>query len=221
MMNKKLLVTIVTLAITASTALPAFAAPQQQTSEVPVVGKVGRWQDGNTDIENPSKPGSGGQGETGEVQKPSNVTDINVTIPTSMTFDVVTNTTDSEPVFASANYTVTNNGQDSINMTGTYNVTNPGGIELVDSDSIIAKGGDSKIQLGLSLNADGTTFIDNVKNSAASSSPKTLAAKTSTQLNFNSNAQGMADIKKEALKGTFANDTKTTTGDLVLTFSTN
>ncbi|WP_283696787.1 hypothetical protein [Clostridium perfringens] len=78
-----------------ATATPVFAAPQDtKTSNVPVTGKVGLWQDGNTDPSNPDKPGSGGQGEDNEINKPDEVTDINVTVPASMTFNVVTNTKD-------------------------------------------------------------------------------------------------------------------------------
>ncbi|MDU7439608.1 MAG: hypothetical protein E7L05_03320 [Clostridium sp.] len=103
-MKRKLISTVAALAMTASMSMPVFAAQTNdtQTSDVPVVGNIGRWKDGKTDINNPKDPKSGDEGENGEVQKPNNLTDINVTVPTSMTFDVVTNTQNSEPAFASA-----------------------------------------------------------------------------------------------------------------------
>ncbi|XZL83928.1 NPCBM/NEW2 domain-containing protein (plasmid) [Clostridium perfringens] len=189
-----------------------------QTSDVPVVGNIGRWKDGKTDINNPKDPKSGDEGENGEVQKPNNLTDINVTVPTSMTFDVVTNTQNSEPAFASAKYSVINNGIKNINVKGEYSVTDAGNIELVDTAAVVAKAGDGKIELGLSLNADGTPFIENVKDKAMSNLI-TLNAMQSTELEFTSDAKGMSDIKEEALAGAFKDQAKVTQGNLVLTFT--
>ena len=218
-MKRKLLSTVVALSMTASMTMPVFAAAQDtQNSQVPVVGQIGRWKDGNTNITNPTDPNSGSQGENGEVQKPSNVTDINVTVPTSMTFDVVTNTNDSNPAFASADYTVTNNGATKVTMAGQYNVTKAGDITLVDTDQVVAKAGDGKIELGLSLNADGTPFIGNVTNGASSTATKELGSKASTTLKFDSTAKGMSDVKQEALAGAFKDQAKVTQGNLVLTF---
>lgn len=220
-MKRKLLSTVVALSMTASMTMPVFAAGQNDTqnSEVPVVGQIGRWKDGNTNITDPSNPNSGSQGENGEVNKPANVTDINVTVPTSMTFDVVTNTEDSNPTFASADYTVTNNGKTTISMQGQYNVTNAGDITLVNSDQVVAKAGDNKIELGLSLNADGTPFIGNVTNGASSTAAKELNAGAATTLKFDSTSQGMSDVKQEALAGAFKDQAKVTQGNLVLTFT--
>ncbi|MCX0367365.1 NPCBM/NEW2 domain-containing protein [Clostridium perfringens] len=189
-----------------------------QTSDVPVVGNIGRWKDGKTDINNPKDPKSGDEGENSEVTKPKNLTDINVTVPTSMTFDVVTNTQNSEPAFASAKYPVINNGIKNINVKGEYSVTDAGNIELVDTAAVVAKAGDGKIELGLSLNADGTPFIENVKDKAMSTLI-TLNAMQSTELEFTSDAKGMADVKEEALAGAFKDQAKVTQGNLVLTFT--
>lgn len=227
MINKKILSTIAALSMTASMTMPVFAAPisNTQNSEVPVVGNIGRWKDNNTNITNPTAPDSGSKGENGEVQEPNNLTDINVTVPTSMTFDVVTNTIDSNPVLASGAYQVTNNGLANVNMSGNYNVTTPGGIDLVDINSVDANAHDSKIQLGLNLNYGSDTnntnkvFIENIKEGATSTQKVELNSQASTTLKFASTDKGLSDIKQEALAGTFANQTKVTQGNLVLTFS--
>ena len=220
-MKRKLISTVAALAMTASMSMPVFAAQTNdtQTSDVPVVGNIGRWKDTNTNIKNPTNPDSGSKGENGEVQKPNNLTDINVTVPTSMTFDVVTNTKDSNPEFASADYMVTNNGATKVTMAGQYNVIKDGDITLVDTDRVVAKASDGKIELGLSLNADGTPFIGNVTNGASSTVNKELVSKASTTLRFNSTVKGMSDIKEEALAGAFKDQAKVTQGNLVLTFT--
>ena len=212
-MKRKLLSTVVALSMTASMTMPVFAAQNSQTSKVPVVGNVGRWIEG---------PG-GGEGEGGEVTPPPTLTDINVTIPTSMTFNVVTNTSDSNPALATAAYKVTNNGAKAVDMTGQYDVTNAGDITLVDINQVQAKGNDGKIELGLSLNTGDSNnvtnpFIANVKNGATSGQAVEINNSSSTYLKFDSNEKGMSDVKAEAQAGTFAKDTKTTTGNLVLTF---
>ncbi|XZM35291.1 hypothetical protein ACSXAY_17760 (plasmid) [Clostridium perfringens] len=223
-MKRKLLSTVIAFAMTASITMPVFAAQNTQDATIPVTGKVGRWQSGPTDPNNPGGPGSGGQGQDGEINPPSNITDINVTVPTSMTFNVVTNTSNSNPELVTAEYTVTNNGAKAITMSGQYDVTNAGDITLVDTSAITSKGGDGKIELGLSLNsgttgAVNTPFIENVTNGASSGQAVDINNGDSTYLKFDSTAQGMSDVKAEALKGTFKNVTKTTTGNLVLTFS--
>ena len=235
-MKRKLISTVAALAMTASMSMPVFAATQQgqggapsappqqansntQNSEVPVVGNIGRWKNGNTDINNPNNPNSGSQGEHTEVQKPGNVTDINVTVPTSMTFDVVTNTTDNNPVLASGEYTITNNGTKPVTMEGTYTGGNTGDITLVNIADVTAKSQDNKIELGLSLDTTtGTKFISNVKN-GAQSSPIDIANGSNTILKFNSTDKGMSDVKQEAFDGTFKNEKKVTTGTLTLTFT--
>lgn len=221
-MKRKLLTTVVALSMTASMTMPVFAATNanNQTSDVPVVGNIGRWKDGNTDIINPTDPDSGSEGENGEIDKPDNLTDINVTVPTSMTFDVVTNTKDANPVFASADYTVTNNGATDITMEGKYNVTNDGNITLVETSAVTAKGGDGKINLGLSLKADDKSFIENVKGGAVSNNSVNVTKQGGlTKLKFSSDSKGMSDIKQEALAGTFKDQAKVTQGNLVLTFT--
>lgn len=216
-MKRKLLSTVVALSMTASMTMPVFAASQnKQTSEVPVIGKVGRWNSGTT---LPDGSG-GGNGENNEVTTPGNITDINVTIPTSMTFNVVTNTTDSDPDFVTAEYKVTNNGEKAVNMSGQYDVKNAGDIDLVDQVTVNTT--DSKVQLALSLNsgntgAVNTPFIDHVKNGSKSSNNVNIGNGQSTYLKFNSDDAGMADAKAEAKVGKLQN-TKTTTGNLVLTF---
>lgn len=217
-MKRKLLSTVVALSMTASMTMPVFAAAQNgQTSEVPVVGKIGRW---NPDPTNPDGTG-GGAGQDGEHITPNNpTTDINVTIPTSMTFNVVTNTQTSNPELATADYTVTNNGA-AVNMSGKYDVTADGGITLVDSVDTV-KGGDGIVQLALGLNAGDKEFIAHVTNGAKSddSAPVALDANNgSTVLRFTADDAGMADIKAEAAKGTFKDSDKTTKGNLVLTFA--
>ena len=194
-----------------------------QTSDVPVVGNIGRWKDANTNIKNPTNPDSGSKGENGEVIAPSNLSDINVTVPTSMTFDVVTNTNDSEPAFASAAYTVTNNGTNNITVAGKYEVKSTGDINLVDKANVDPSG-NGIINLSLDLNYGDVTpnqaFITNVKNGAMSTNSISLDGNQNTKLEFTSDAEGMADVKQEALKGTFANSNKVTTGNLILTFAT-
>ncbi|XZI52955.1 hypothetical protein ACSXD3_16690 (plasmid) [Clostridium perfringens] len=210
-----------------ATATPVFAAPQDtKTSNVPVTGKVGLWQDGNTDPSNPDKPGSGGQGEDNEINKPDEVTDINVTVPASMTFNVVTNTKDGNPVFASGAYNVTNNGSTKLTMQGEFTGGNSGEIQLVDKASVTpAK--DGVIKLAISLNeADGkdassvtTPFIEEVKNGARSNEID-LNATSSKTLKFASTQQGMTDVAKEASDGgALVNTTKSTQGTLTLTFA--
>ncbi|MDH2472695.1 NPCBM/NEW2 domain-containing protein [Clostridium perfringens] len=194
-----------------------------QTSDVPVVGNIGRWKDANTNIKNPTNPDSGSKGENGEVIAPSNLSDINVTVPTSMTFDVVTNTNDSEPAFASAAYTVTNNRTNNITVAGKYEVKSTGDINLVDKANVDPSG-NGIINLSLDLNYGDVTpnqaFITNVKNGAMSTNSISLDGNQNTKLEFTSDAEGMADVKQEALKGTFANSNKVTTGNLILTFAT-
>ena len=227
-MKRKLISTVAALAMTASMSMPVFAATpaNTQTSDVPVVGNIGRWKDSNTNIKDPTNTNSGSKGENGEVNTPDNLTDINVTVPTSMTFDVVTNTKDNNPVLASGAYQVTNNGQASVNMTGQYKVTADGGIDLVNVNSVTADGHDNKVELGLNLDygndADNANreFIGNIKNMATSTAPITLTTNQSTTLKFSSNEQGMSDVKQENLAGTFKDQTKVTQGDLVLTFTT-
>ncbi len=219
-MKRKLLSTVVALSMTASMTMPVFAATQNdQTTEVPVIGKVGRWQPGITDPTDPNKPG--GEGENGEVKPPANITDINVTVPTSMTFNVVTNTTDTEPAFATAEYTITNNGAKPVSMTGQYNVTQAGDVTLVATDAI-STNADGAIQLGLSLNSGDagavtTPFIANVTDGATSGQAVEINDAGSKCLKFDSTAAGMSDVKAEAKAGNLK-DTKTTTGNLVLTF---
>ncbi|EPB8220824.1 NPCBM/NEW2 domain-containing protein [Clostridium perfringens] len=194
-----------------------------QTSDVPVVGNIGRWKDANTNIKNPTNPDSGSKDENGEVIAPSNLSDINVTVPTSMTFDVVTNTNDSEPAFASAAYTVTNNRTNNITVAGKYEVKSTGDINLVDKANVDPSG-NGIINLSLDLNYGDVTpnqsFITNVKNGAMSTNSISLDGNQNTKLEFTSDAEGMADVKQEALKGTFANSNKVTTGNLILTFAT-
>lgn len=221
-MKRKLLSTVVALSITASMTMPVFAATQDtQTSKVPVVGKIGRWQAGTTNPTNPNN--TGGSGEHNEVNPPQNLTDINVTVPTSMTFDVITNTTDSNPELVTAEYKVTNNGGKAITMSGQYNVVDAGDITLVNSDQVTSKANDGAIQLGLSLNtgdtgAVNTPFIANVTNGSKSGQAVNINNGDSTYLKFASTEQGMSDVKAEAQSGAFKDAAKTTTGNLVLTF---
>lgn len=215
-----------TILVTISS-MPTIAFAQEannQTLEIPVVGQIGRWKDSNTDITNPSNPDSGSEGENGEVNKPSDLTNINVTVPTSMTFDVVVNTTNSNPVLASGEYTVTNNGDNAVEMSAEYNVIDEGGINLVDNSLVNAKG-DEKIELSLDLcyktsNESYNKFIENVKNRQSSIKPVNINNNESINLKFSSDEKGLSDIKQEAMKGTFAKKNKITTGNLVLTFKT-
>ena len=149
--------------------------------------------------------------------------DISVSVPTSMTFDVITNTIDGNPILASAEYQITNKSNFDVNVSGVYEESYTGDIKLVDSVNKNNK--DDLIELSLNLdygeNKDNINeiFINNVKNLSKSYGDITIKNNNSIYLKFSSDELGMSDIKQEAMKGTFANSKKITKGKLILTFS--
>ncbi len=142
------------------------------------------------------------------------VSTIKVDLPTSMTFNVVTNTIDSEPVFATADHTINNRGKKPVNITPSYTVTSPSKIDLVESinDSEIAMDDNVKIAVklkNLSTNEDILSVVNGKTGTQFS-----VGAESNVQLRFEPGTNGMADAKKEQLS-----DTKTTAGKMTFTIS--
>lgn len=220
-MKRKLMSGLLTVVIATTAVVPAFAA-EEQSSSVPLIGKIGRW-DGNPT--NPDDPNGGGGGggpvdptdpTNPVVPKPDNVTDINVTIPTAMTFSVVTNTTDKEPALASATYKIVNNGTDNLklNVSSTVGDSN---ISFKDSDASVVAKKDGKIDLALKMslrNQAGTGEEAYVKTGDLISNFNIVGTE-SYFINFEKpSTKAFSDVKIEQL-----NDTKTTTGSFVLKFT--
>lgn len=221
-MKKKLLSSVIALSMTASMAMPVFAAgADTKTSEIPVVGNVGNWKAGDTNTDNPNDQNSGFGGDADNpITPPTNITDISVSVPSSMTFDIVTNTTNSNPELKSADYKVTNNGTTTVKMSGTYNndASFNNTFNLVDLANV-NKAADNNVNVAINLTANGTSFIDNIKDSETSSSDVTINAGDTTKLTFAAPDGGLADVKAEADKGYFKDHTLKSKGNLVLTFS--
>ncbi|EJT6665639.1 leucine-rich repeat domain-containing protein [Clostridium perfringens] len=147
------------------------------------------------------------------------VSTIKVDLPTSMTFDVVTNTIDPKtgrlkPTFATADYTIKNRGKKPVTIIPSYSVTEQGGVDLVEniSDSDISKNNDVKIAVklkNLSTNQDIMSVINN-----STGTQFTVGAESNTQLRFEPGTNGMADVEKEQLS-----DTKSTLGKITFTIT--
>lgn len=131
---------------------------------------------------------------------------IKVQLPTSMTFDVVTNTIDPQtnslkPTFATADYTVQNNGKKPVTITPSYSVITQGGVDLVESinESDIARDNDVKIAVklkNLSTNKEIMSVVPNAKGT-----PFNIDKGASIKLRFEPGVNGMADAEKEQLSG--------------------
>lgn len=222
MISKKIISLVAALSITASMAMPVFATEQNtQNSNVPVVGKVGRWNGSTTNPDNPTGGGGGGE-KPGEIPQPPNVSSINVSVPTSMTFNIVTNTTNGEPNCASGTYEIKNNGNVPVNVTGTYTDTSNDGITLVKN--VTPNVNDGQLQLALKLKSGtdteniNTDFMDIVNNEKSSQALQ-IERGGKKLLKFVADKAGMADIAKAADQGDFATTAKTMSGKLVLTFN--
>ncbi|WP_447410498.1 leucine-rich repeat domain-containing protein [Clostridium perfringens] len=147
------------------------------------------------------------------------VSTIKVDLPTSMTFDVVTNTIDPKtgrlkPTFSTADYTIKNRGKKPVTIIPSYSVTEQGGVNLVKniSDSDISKNNDVKIAVklkNLSTNQDIMSVINN-----SIGIQFTVGAESNTQLRFEPGTNGMADVEKEQLS-----DTKSTLGKITFTIT--
>lgn len=147
------------------------------------------------------------------------VSTIKVDLPTSMTFDVVTNTIDTKtgrlkPTFATADYTIKNRGKKPVTITPSYSVTEQGGVDLVEniSDSDISKNNDVKIAVklkNLSTNNDIMSVVNGKKGTTFN-----IGAEKSIQLRFEPGVNGMADAEKEQLS-----DTKSTLGKITFTIT--
>ncbi|XZL83985.1 leucine-rich repeat domain-containing protein (plasmid) [Clostridium perfringens] len=147
------------------------------------------------------------------------VSTIKVDLPTSMTFDVVTNTIDTKtgrlkPTFATADYTIKNRGKKPVTIIPSYSVTEQGGVDLVEniSDSDISKNNDVKIAVklkNLSTNNDIMSVVNGKKGTTFN-----IDAEKSIQLRFEPGVNGMADAEKEQLS-----DTKSTLGKITFTIT--
>lgn len=175
---------------------------------------------GGTNITSPIEPNSGSQGE---VTKPNDLTDINVTIPSSMTFDVITNTDNNKPVLVSGVYNIQNNNNNTaVAVTGSYSVTDSGNINLVDKSAVNDNKSYGKVNLALNLkygtNETDQMFFENFKSGAISTNSINLNPGDSTKLKFTSDDEGMKDVKHEAEKGTFKDSKMAINGYFTLTF---
>ncbi|EDT14801.1 leucine-rich repeat domain-containing protein [Clostridium perfringens] len=142
------------------------------------------------------------------------VSTIKVDLPTSMTFNVVTNTVDSEPIFATADYTINNRGKKPVSITPSYTVTSPGGIDLVESISKKDISRDDNIKIAvklkdLSTNEDILSVVNGKTGTQFS-----VEAESNIKLRLEPGTNGMADAKKEQLS-----DTKTTSGKMTFIIS--
>ncbi len=142
------------------------------------------------------------------------VSTINVDLPTSRTFNVVTNTVDSEPVFATVDYTINNRGKKPVNITPSYKVTTLGGVDLVESISKKDIVKDNNVKIAVKLrditnNKDIMSVVNDAKGTAF-----TVGEESDTLLRFEPGTNGMTDAKKEQLS-----DTKTTSGKMTFTIS--
>ncbi|MDZ4994758.1 hypothetical protein GNF80_17655 [Clostridium perfringens] len=157
---------------------------------------------------------------SGDITLPvEHVSMIKVDLPTSMTFNVVTNTVNPvtnhlEPTFVTSDYTIKNRGKNPVTITPSYSVTSQGGVDLVDSIDAndIAKDNNVKLAVklkNLSTNKDIMSVVNN-----STGTPFTVGEKSDTNLRFEPVTNGMADVAKEQLS-----DTKTTTGKITFTIS--
>lgn len=218
-MKRKLISGLLTVAIVTTSVLPAFAA-DEQTSDIPVVGKIGIWNGSPTDPTDPNSGGGGGLPDPTDptnppINPPEGVTDINVTIPTAMTFNIVTNTKDKNPALASATYQIKNNASSDLKLDISSSVGDSV-VEFKDSVDGITKKRDGKIQLalGMSIN-DGTNGTDMVVKNGDILSQYSIAGSKTYSVTFTKPGAGaFDDVKLEQLA-----DTKTTNGTFTLKFT--
>ncbi|EGT3601632.1 leucine-rich repeat domain-containing protein [Clostridium perfringens] len=144
---------------------------------------------------------------------------IKVELPTSMTFNVVTNTVNPltnylEPTFITSDYTIKNKGNRPVTITPSYSVTDQGGVDLIEnlSDNDILKDNNVKLSVKLKLLSTNKYIMSVVNNSTGTSF--NLEPYSSTKLRFEPGENGMADIEKEQLR-----DTQITKGKITFTIS--
>lgn len=144
---------------------------------------------------------------------------IKVDLPTSMTFDIVTNTINPEthylePTFATANYSINNRGKKPVNITPSYLVTLQDGVDLVESIRTSDIATDNNLKIAIKLKELSTNNqIMSVVNKAVGTQ-FIVESKSNTKLTFEPGKNGIADVAKEQLS-----ETKTTTGKIIFTIS--
>ncbi|WWU66668.1 leucine-rich repeat domain-containing protein (plasmid) [Clostridium baratii] len=164
--------------------------------------------------------GSFNIGFSAEITVPvEHVSSIKVDLPTSMTFDIVTNTVDPatnklKATFATSDYTINNKGRKRVNIIPSYSVTSQGGINLVKSinNSDISKDNNIKIAINLRNISTNKTIMSVVDNSIGDLFY--IEPGENAKLRFEPIKNGMADAEKEQLI-----DTKTTLGKIIFTLS--
>ncbi|XZM35294.1 leucine-rich repeat domain-containing protein (plasmid) [Clostridium perfringens] len=142
---------------------------------------------------------------------------IKVDLPTSMTFNVVTNTVDPitnhlKPTFVTSDYSINNRGKKTLTITPRYSVINQGGIDLVESigNNDISKDNNVKISVKLKNLSNNTNILSVVNK--ANGTQFTVSSDSEVKLRFEPGVNGMCDVEKENLS-----DTKTTTGRIRFT----
>lgn len=199
-MKKKFLSSLIVITISMSMGVPVFAADLQgespQSGTVPVTGSIEKYT------------------------SPTPGTEINVSIPTSMVFDISYNKDTQKANFKSADYTITNNGDTAVDVTSKYDVTDANGVTLTTPDKV--KASDSNLELALSLNAGQTEnpttpWIQNVTDKSTGNAIN-VDSKGIEHMQFSATDQGLANITQHAKDGKLTSETDVK-GNLVLTFN--
>lgn len=199
-MKKKFLSSLIVITMSMSMGVPVFAADLQgkspQSGTVPVTGSIEKYT--------PPTPG----------------TEINVSIPTSMVFDIGYNKDTQKANFKSADYTITNNGDTAVDVTSQYDVVDESGVTLTTPDKVNPK--DSNLELALSLNAGEaanptTPWIQNVTDKSTGNTIN-VDSKATEHMQFSATDQGLANITQHAKDGKLTSETDVK-GNLVLTFN--
>lgn len=204
-MKKKFLSSLITISITMSMGYPVFAADQtvqgtsSQSGTIPVTGSIEKYIP-ESQIENGKE--------------------INVSIPTSMAFDIGYDKYTQKSNLKSADYTITNNGNNAVSVTSQYDLINAGGVVLTTPDKVNPT--DSNLELALSLNAEKaanptTPWIQSVTDKAIGNAIN-IDSKATEHMQFATTEQGLANINQHAKDGKLSSkvDIK---GNLVLTFN--
>ncbi|MBM7835486.1 hypothetical protein [Clostridium sardiniense] len=201
-MKKKFLSSLIVISMSMSMGVPVFAADLQggspQSGTVPVTGSIEKYTP-------PTPP------------TPS---EINVSIPTSMAFDIGYNKDTQKANLKSADYIITNNGDTSVNVTSQYDVTDENGVTLTTPDKVNPT--DSNLELALSLNAGQaanptTPWIQNVTDKSTGDAIS-ITSKATEHIQFSANDKDLANITQHAKDGKLTSETDVK-GNLVLTFN--